>query len=359
MKQTLAIAGFLVLITIAAFVEAAVPLEIKNRKLDRKIFDPRKEKLVVLSFEIGHQANVNVRIYDWLGKEIRTLTDTSAGPGKCSFSWDGKATDGKIAKGSVFLYVIEVMDKDGTVLEYNPVDETSGKEAKTIEFTYDNKTGKTEYVLPKTCMVRLRAGLTGGMLATTIMDWQPQIAGRHSLTWDGKDTSGLLSLSRHPELSLNLTCYRLPENTILFRKEVVPFSANISKEVLKKRKTIWSTEKKYLHYRHNPVLCHEPRFSVTFPNSKTSDDGTPVLLDSAPVRVEIDKRDKNNLIDKRFEIMLYVDGVFIFEMEEGTSPFTFNWNTQGAAKGPHVLTVNVMSYDDHIGVVTQKVILGG
>jgi hypothetical protein len=77
-----------------------------------------------------------------------------------------------------------------------------------------------------------------------------------------------------------------------------------------------------------------------------------------PIRIELDNRDIRNLVNRRFEIMLYIDGVFLFEMEEGTSPFTFNWDTKPFAKGSHILTVNIMSYDDHIGVVSQKVIIG-
>jgi hypothetical protein len=53
-----------------------------------------------------------------------------------------------------------------------------------------------------------------------------------------------------------------------------------------------------------------------------------------------------------------VDGVFLFEMEEGSSPFTFNWDTKGLTKGSHILTVNLASYDDHIGVVSREVIIG-
>jgi hypothetical protein len=77
-----------------------------------------------------------------------------------------------------------------------------------------------------------------------------------------------------------------------------------------------------------------------------------------PVRVELDERDEQHLINTRFEIMLFVDGTFIYEMYDGTSPFTYNWDTSRFAKGLHILTVNVFSFDDHVGIVSRKVILG-
>jgi hypothetical protein len=56
--------------------------------------------------------------------------------------------------------------------------------------------------------------------------------------------------------------------------------------------------------------------------------------------------------------MVFIDSVYIFEVEEGSSPFTYNWDTAGFVKGPHVITVNIVGYDDHIGIVSRKVIIG-
>lgn len=39
------------------------------------------------------------------------------------------------------------------------------------------------------------------------------------------------------------------------------------------------------------------------------------------------------------------------------NPFTYILETEDMPDGEHIITVNVVSYDDHIGVVTKKIIV--
>jgi hypothetical protein len=59
-----------------------------------------------------------------------------------------------------------------------------------------------------------------------------------------------------------------------------------------------------------------------------------------------------------FEVALYVDLNFFFEEEESTTPLTYLWDTSQLTPGPHLLTVNVFSYDGRIGTLTRSVIVG-
>jgi hypothetical protein len=171
-----------------------------------------------------------------------------------------------------------------------------------------------------------------------------------------------MNLAKHADLNINLTCYTLPDNTIIAKGQLLAFEPEekrVEKTGKETRTDLWGTNNKYIHYTHDPQACHEPRFAVFFPKGKETDEKNVYKISGmTPIRIELDNRDIRNLVNRRFEIMLYIDGVFLFEMEEGTSPFTFNWDTKPFAKGSHILTVNIMSYDDHIGVVSQKVIIG-
>ena len=51
--------------------------------------------------------------------------------------------------------------------------------------------------------------------------------------------------------------------------------------------------------------------------------------------------------------------MFLLEEEDGTAPLTYYWDTGGLSPGNHFVTVNVMSYDDHIGTVTHAVKIRG
>lgn len=332
------------------------PLRISKVKLDKKEFAPSKKEIVNISFEINQPSQAQVLIYDRYGQEVKTMDASATQSVQYEIQWDGYINENQRPYGSLFLYVIKAKNENDKEVIYNPAPETGGELIKVYDYTYDKKTGQVEYVLPKVCMVRLRAGLGEGMLAKTVFDWQPQKAGRHTFKWDGKDDSGLLDLSQHPDLELKLTCYTLPDNVIIVSDQSMMMNNSYPSESV----DVWSAsaKQKYIHYRHDPRICHEPKFTVNFPKSHANSEGVPVLSGNTSVRIEIDKRDKMDLVNKRFEIMLYVDGVFLFEMEEGTSPFTFNWDTKDFAKGPHVLTINIMSYDDHIGVVNQKILIG-
>lgn len=351
------LAGFLIPNVTAA--ENKEPLTIKRVRLDTKTFAPSRGEIVTLSFEINKQTDVQVFIFDALGQEVRCFDLNSLEPGRHSIKWDGLCADGKRVAGNVFLYIIEASGGQSKTI-YNPAAETGGLLVKPREFVFDKKTGKIEYVLPKACMIRLRAGLKNGMLARTIFDWQPRSAGRHTYKWDGKDESGLINLSNHPELDLHLSSYTLPANTIIATGQIVPFESKPKQAEAANKQgfSLWARHGKYLHYTHDPRNCHEPKFTVAFPNCKgTNEQGAPLVSGITQIRIELNKHDTQYLINKRFEIILYVDGIFIFEMEEGSAPFTFNWNTRGLGKGPHILTVNIMSYDGHIGVVSRRVLV--
>jgi len=347
--------------TIAAISKEGTPLKVTRVGLDTKIFNPSKGETVILSFEITQPADVKIAIYDRLGRLVRSFDISDIEAGRHHITWDGRETDGNLAAGDVFLYVIKAKNKNGEETIYNRAMKTGGLNVKPLKYTLDRNTGKIEYVLPKACMIRIRAGLKDGMFGKTLFDWKPSTAGRHSYTWDGRDESGLMNLLKHQDLNIRLTCYTLPENTIITTGQVRPFGwEEISiKTKSKGRDYLWATKGKYLHYTHDPRICHQPEFKVLFPTqAKSNSEDTPVISGIVPVRVELDPRDAQHLINTRFEIMLFVDGVFIYEIEEGTSPFTFNWETNGFAKGPHIVTVNLIAYDDHIGIVSRKVILG-
>lgn len=359
----LSLLNFIFLVTVAtgATQQKKGPFRITRVGLDQKSFNPSKGETVALSFEITKQADAQVAIYDRLGQKVRSFDMPDLEAGRHSITWNGRRANGKLAAGDVFLYVIEAETKDGRKTTYNPAKKTGGFEVKSLEYTLDRETGKIEYVLPKTCMIRIRAGLKDGMFGKSLFDWKPSTAGRHTYNWDGKDNSGWMNLLKHRDLDIRLTCYTLPENTIITTGAIVPFepAKNPGETGNPERSRLWATKGKYFHYRHDPRICHQPRFKVLFPRSSVAKkSNVPVVSGVAPLRVELDPRDAQHLINTRFEIMLFIDGVFIYEIEEGSSPFTFNWDTKGFAKGPHIVTVDLIGYDDHIGIVSRKVIVG-
>lgn len=335
--------------------------EVTRVGLDKKSFDPTNGEKVDIGFETTEDADVNVAIYDVLGQKVKNFNVSAKKEQRCNIAWDGLNFEGNVPSGNVFLYTIEAQTKQGQNYLHNPAAKTGGIEVKPLEYTFDNKTGNIEYVLPKACMVRIRAGFKDGMFARSIFDWEPQTAGRHTYMWDGKDESGFMNLLRHPELDLRLTCYTLPDNTVIFNGKTIPLDnpQKGDRTNLSEREKTWATKGKYMHYMHDPRICHKPGFNISFLSAKKVDDSNnPIVSGVVPIRVELDGRDKEHLINTRFEVMLFIDGVYVYEIEEGSSPFTYNWDTSNFAKGPHIITINIVGYDDHIGIVSRKVVVG-
>lgn len=334
--------------------------EITKVRLNSKTFAPANGEKTTLSFEITKAADIKIGIYDRLNRLVKELDIPKADAGEHSIEWDGRNCKNEIAEGKVFLYVIEAVDSDGKKIIYNPADRTGGNVVAAADYTYDKKNKTIEYVLPKTGMVRLRAGLKDGIFIRNILDWEPQTAGRHSLSWDGKDENGLFDIGSNGDLRLNLVCYTLPANTIIISGQSKPLSGAGSKELSTTSEDIWAKKDKCPHYSHNPLNCHEQRFSISFPesNERTNEEGVPVLSGRVPIRIKIDPRDAEYMVNNKYEIMIYVDGIFLFETEDGTDPFTFHWDTQGFNKGVHIFTVNLINYDDHLGTLSKKIFLG-
>jgi hypothetical protein len=164
-----------------------------------------------------------------------------------------------------------------------------------------------------------------------------------------------MQLRRHPELHTVLWLWAMPDNTVIVRgqKNGEPWlRADPSYPPMT------FTEGAFLHAGHPPESCHEIRFDMEFPGAEEKDDkGRPVLRGTVPVKVTIDPRDRAHALNVRHEVAVYVDLVFLFEEEQGTDPFTFIWDTSQLPPGEHLLTLNVIAYDDHIGIATRPVLI--
>jgi len=68
------------------------------------IFNP----VTTLSYDLLEQANVNIIIYDMLGREVKTLVNTTQDAGFKSVIWDATNKYGKPVSAGVYLYQIQV-----------------------------------------------------------------------------------------------------------------------------------------------------------------------------------------------------------------------------------------------------------
>lgn len=334
-------------------------LALDSVSLEKKSFNPVSGESIIIRYKPAVACLATVSIYNNHGQLIRTLEDRKEASGSAqNILWNGRDNENTIVPAGVYFYTIELERNNGVSYIYNPYKKTHGKKLQTLIGGYDEAEGSIDYKLPQAAMVRIRVGLKdGGPLLATLIDWTPQEAGDYSIDWDGKDASGSIDLSFHPKRNLVIFAYSLADNSIIVKSQnKVNIESMPTDEILF---DLSLPADRYLHARHNPGDCHEPKINVEILAENHQQEKIPVVEGIVPVKVSIAPQDRLATENSRYEIMFFVDTVFLFEDESGFSPFTYIWDTRGLSEGEHLLTVNLWTYDDHCGVVTKEVFIIG
>ena len=350
----------------AARPQAVSRFEIREVGANPKTLDFAKAggEGAVINFKLTDDAShATVYIFDLDDNLVRQIQVKDVRKGKMQFVvWDGIDGEGRRVSSGVYVYTIFADHVDGRLARYDVTDETGGVELKTWELDFNEETGEISYVLPKAALVRIRIGMKEGALLRTLHDWVPQEAGRQVVPWDFKDQDRLFTLNDHPNVQKNLLAFSLPDNSVIVRNEVSPEAAAplIAGTGIRRPKVLGAmTPVKEFHGLHSRKICHEPRFEMDILSERRTQEGLPVIEGPTPIRVTIDPRDKAHLLNSRFEVILFCDLNFVYEEEEGTTPFTFEWHPKGLTTGEHILTASLMSFDDHIGGLSKKVWVEG
>ena len=193
------------------------------------------------------------------------------------------------------------------------------------DLSFDAETGEIRYTLPEDALVRIRIGIKeGGALLRTVTDWEFRSKGEHVETWDLKDASGKIDFGVRRDLVMVFAA--LPANKSIPR----------------------IYDPRVRGYRQSPG------FSITFPEAEMQAD-VPVISGNTTLRVTIDADDISWLREENFEIVLFIDQVFLMEEEEGINPFNYFLDTNKFNDGSHVITVNILSFSgeaatEHVNV---------
>ncbi|GAG37604.1 unnamed protein product, partial [marine sediment metagenome] len=241
-----------------------------------KSFNPTQGQSAKIRYRLSKKAGVAIKLYDADNNLVMTLEPEGIDKkGYNERSWDGRDHKGNILPPEAYTYTIEARDlakKQAYV--YDIAEETGGRNLTLRELDFDYMTGDITYVLPKAARLRVRVGIKeGGPLLRTLVNREPKKAGRGRIKWDGMDSSGVSNLLGNPDLFANIAAVSLPENSIIVEGKGKPeeIEAHFNLEILDREGSI------------------------------------------IPIRVTLDERDKAALINSRFEIIFFVDYVYLFE----------------------------------------------
>ena len=87
---------------------------------------------------------------------------------------------------------------------------------------------------------------------------------------------------------------------------------------------------------------------VAFPETVSKSAGRVV------VHLDIDPKDREVLEGRQYEVILFVDTVFYLEEERGYLPFNAPIELGPLPPGEHVITANIITFNDQIGVGSRK-----
>jgi len=323
-------------------------------------FDPSLGQKVQLVLVMREEARVSVRVYDADWRQIALLADALEVPaGELKLDWNGTDRNGEIVADDAYFFTVDAQAPDGQVERFDPTVFSGGEEGDITDADIDPVSGTVVYRLPVMARVSIRIGITGGPLLRTLVDWKPRTAGIVTEFWDGKDVDGLIDINAHPDKRMIITYFALPETSVIAFGNKNPRASTRSGPDWPRKpgleRAAGDARKISPHYRIERRKDVTPVVDLEFPSGDTDENGVPVLSGRSIVRVHLDEASRRLFQDSKFEIVFFVDGKFYSEEEVGYTPYNWVWDTTERPDGDYLLTVNVSSFTDQIGVRSARV----
>jgi len=327
-------------------------------------FNPSLDEDVALSYKIKDDATVTVHVYDPDNGLVKTLLEkVKQKAGKHTVVWDGCDSTGSVVPDEAYYFTIDVEDLRGTRHVYDPATFSGGESKDVLKSEIQPETQTVVYQMPEMGRVNIRIGTKGGPLLKTLVDWKPRVAGQITEYWNGMDENNLMDLTRNPKSKMVITYFTLPENTVITYGNKTIGYRQYKQAVLDKKRPQKPEHPRVLkpkfpislHYTRPRTEDYAPSINVTLPHVReVGDDGIPVLKGRILVRVELGETE-SFLTEQRYEITFFLDGLFYAEDEAGYTPYNWVWDVTDVKAGEHILTVNLASFKDQIGVRSLKV----
>jgi flagellar hook capping protein FlgD len=348
---------------------------------ERLSFRPSRGETAAWRYRTSRSARVKASIYDARDVLVRALLDgADLEAGDHTLSWDGRDDKGRPAPPAYYLLAIEAA-AGGDKVRFDPSESTGGTLLAATDVKADAAKNVVRYALEKPSLVRILLGLKkDGPLLRTLVDWVARGAGEHVESWDGWDASGAIQFGASPDLDVQVWAYDLPVNAVVVvggaadpadatlpaassapsasppRLEFLDFEAGRAVRERGARKP----HEVYNHWMHDRARCHDPKIRLEAPESTTrAADGAVSVGAPTPLRLAMAPEEGSFLQEERFEAVVYLDGAFVFEEEQGYLPFTWMLKPDLLTPGEHVITFMARGYEGHFGTASLKVFRPG
>ncbi len=338
-------------------------IEITSVNTTKESFSPVRNQVVNINYELDTNADISLNVYDPEYYLVRTLVkESKRNRGKHQETWDGLDDRGQAVPDEAYFFTIEAEDKKGNIAIYDPTTFSGGDEFDITSAKIEPRANTIIYKLQNPSRILIRIGISGGPLLNNLVNWRPRISGEITEYWNGKDEDNLFDLFKDPNCKTVITGFKLCENSIITIGNsnydfynYLEDNGNRSKKVsrpAKIRKDV-NISRNYLRPR---ILDKPIDTKITFPELEDYTADVIVLnTDKLLVRIDMEEKDKVVFQEQPFEISFFLDGKYYAEEEMGYVPYNWIWNLKETETGEHLLSVNVSSFKDQIGVKSYKV----
>lgn len=335
-------------------------LSLYNIATSASSFNPARGDKLEVRYGLSRDARVTVKVYDPDRQLVRTLAaDAERKAGQNKETWDGKDMDGALVPDEAYFFCVEAVDGSGQKVVYDPVTFSGGESADITQGGVDRETGTLSYRLSQPSRVLMRAGIPGSALLKTVVDWRPRVAGEITEYWNGKDEDNLIDVLNTPNYLLILTYMTLPETSVITvgnaKYDYRAYKAGLkSARPAKEERAMTNNRKISPHFFKSRVTDRAFKIALSFPELGGAG-GVPSVKDKLLVRITAPDEERDVTLDQQFEIILFVDNVFYAEEERGHLPFNFPVELTSLPAGEHVITANVITFGDQIGIGSRKI----
>ena len=352
----------------AADALTAQAVGVKSVRVRPTSFNPARGERVAIEYELPTPARVRMTIYDPDGGKVCTLVeDQERKAGRHEETWDGKDAAGQVVPDEAYFFTVIARDQEGKEAVYDPSASATGECRDLTVVRWDPEDRAVIYVLPVDARVRIRLGITGGgPLLRTLVDWEPRVAGECTEFWNGKDRDGFFELHKEAKFGMVVSYMPLPQNSIITvgnkKLTYAEYKTQAGKGPPEKSQAARkppADPRSPNHFYQPRYLDRDPAVRLVFPELEKEQKADPPRLSGrALVRVELtDQHQRQYLSDQQYEIVFFVDKVFYAEAEEGHSPYNWVWDLSKVPEGEHVLTVNITSFRDQVGIASRRILV--
>ncbi len=212
------------------------------------------------------------------------------------------------------------------------------------------------YVLPRAAGVRVRAGFREGLYLQPIISAEPQLAGAHTVNWDGTGQGGIFTnLYQHPAIQVSILARSLPVNVLVGQSAANQAGQDQLTPELK-------TLPPHLAGINSPPWMNAdgqkpPHFLIADDYILNLEAAEDTIRRIVEIKTDCASANRSRLFNQRFELMLFLDTTFLVEDERSQLPFSYRMSTRGLAPGRHVLTANVIDSDSAVGTISKEFII--